>query len=133
LAVPIACGTLELPVMRQLVADLTRSLDEAMARAKDLGEGQEKRRSETERVGERARLLRMFVSYYRAHPDALPVRCAWCGRVSIAGRFVLPEEFVSGDLPQRVRAKATHGICPDCLERENEKARTVRERKSVRS
>jgi hypothetical protein len=114
--------------MRQLVADLMRTLDEAMARAKDLGEGQEKLRSETERVGERTRLLRTFVSYYRAHPDALPVRCAWCGRISIGGRFVLPEEFVSGELPQRLREKATHGICPDCLEHENEKARLGRQR-----
>jgi hypothetical protein len=43
-------------------------------------------------------------------PDPHPLLCAWCGRVrSSADRW---EEGDPGDLDA---AKATHGICPDCL------------------
>jgi hypothetical protein len=55
--------------------------------------------------------LRRFL----ADPTALPVHCAWCRRIQLDGEFIAPEEFLRGDLLERLRRRSTHTICPDCL------------------
>jgi hypothetical protein len=50
----------------------------------------------------------------RGRTDDLPLRCAWCGRISRDGRFVEPEEIEA----HASKARTSHGICPDCFERE---------------
>lgn len=75
-------------------------------------------RPEAERSRRRSRLLRALIRQVQTDPHHLPLHCAWCERIEIAGEFVLPEEFLYGDLPSRLRERATHGICPDCFERE---------------
>jgi hypothetical protein len=74
----------------------------------------------------RARLLREFVGRARRDPSFLPRRCAWCDRIEVEGRYVVPSEFLHGVLPQRLREHATHGICPECLAREQQRADEAR-------
>lgn len=53
---------------------------------------------------------------------ALPFVCAWCERIRTdpgEWRQAQPEDFS--------RAKATHGICPECLARETRAAAADRE------
>ena len=48
---------------------------------------------------------------------ALPTVCAWCQRVrDHAG------DWCERDLPEPAGRIATHGICPDCLERATTRA-----------
>ena len=75
----------------------------------------------------RAEILTAFVGRFRENRDELPLRCAWCGRVEIDGRFVAPEEFLSGDLPERLRERSSHGICPECFERTSREADETRD------
>lgn len=80
-----------------------------------------------ERLHRRTRLLRDFVRRGREDRARLLRRCAWCGRVQVGGdEFVAPEEFLDGELPERDRERATHSICPDCLDREQRNADTTR-------
>jgi hypothetical protein len=37
--------------------------------------------------------------------------------VEVEGEYVDPADFLEGDLPERLRERSTHGICPDCLAR----------------
>lgn len=67
--------------------------------------------SESARLRQRSRLLLRFL----ADPTALPVHCAWCRRIQLDGEFVAPEEFLRGDFLERLRRRASHTICPDCL------------------
>ncbi|HET8528194.1 MAG TPA: hypothetical protein VFL60_04730 [Gaiellaceae bacterium] len=87
----------------------TSALDEQLARSSGAVE-------ETLRLRRRSRLLRGFLDRVRADPAYLPRHCSWCGRIEVDGEFVPPEDFLAGDLPERLRLRATHGICPDCLE-----------------
>jgi hypothetical protein len=74
----------------------------------------------------RARLLREFVGRTRRDPSFLPRRCAWCHRIEVEGEYVDPNEFLEDDLPERLRERATHGICPECLERVQREADELR-------
>jgi|SRR5581483_1482087 len=53
-------------------------------------------------------------------------RCAWCGRIHVAGRWVAVEE-----LPVVARSildsRATHGICTSCLRRLEAEGRSRRD------
>ena len=64
----------------------------------------------------RARLLQAFI--HRSRDGALLLHCAWCGRIELDGIWALPDAFLARGLPERLRERATHGICPDCLARE---------------
>jgi hypothetical protein len=68
---------------------------------------------------------RTLVSHSRALLSSPPIvfdrhglahRCAWCGRLSADE----VEWWDAGELPpdriRLLRLKATHGICPDCIE-----------------
>lgn len=46
------------------------------------------------------------------------MRCAWCDRIKVVDRFLPIDPALVADLAERT----THGICPDCFERENERA-----------
>jgi hypothetical protein len=50
------------------------------------------------------------------HERALLKRCAWCGRISL-GRGWTASDDLPHFVPESVRANASHGICPTCLER----------------
>jgi hypothetical protein len=55
----------------------------------------------------------------RRRPDREPVQrqCAWCGRIEVASAFVRIDDVLVEGLPEPQAAQATHGICPECLER----------------
>jgi hypothetical protein len=91
------------------IREAAHALDVGVARSSGAVE-------ESQRVRRRSELLRGFLDRVRADPTYLPRHCSWCGRIEVDGEFVAPEEFLSGDLPERLRVRATHGICPDCLE-----------------
>jgi hypothetical protein len=84
--------------------------------------------ADAQRQNEVARLLVRFVRQFREDRSALAVRCAWCGRIKVGDDFIAPEQFLDGDLPERLKQRATHGICPDCLRRESEAAEDARTR-----
>jgi hypothetical protein len=44
-------------------------------------------------------------------------QCAWCGRVSVEDAWIDPVRLLDGGLGPRLLRKASHGICPACLER----------------
>jgi len=67
--------------------------------------------AEAAAAAQRARRLDGFLHPLAQEP--LVVRCAWCDRICVAGVWVPP----TGDLTPRLGERATHGICPDCLER----------------
>jgi hypothetical protein len=48
--------------------------------------------------------------------DELTVHCAWCDRIKRGEEWVV-EEVRSVWPGKRRQRPATHGICPDCLER----------------
>jgi hypothetical protein len=77
----------------------------------------------------RSRLLRALVRELQREPGHLPARCAWCGRISLGGSFVRFEDVLLGAPPLRLLARATHGICPDCFEREDAAASEERRRR----
>ena len=99
--------------VEKLMERAARAADEALAAARRGGSAN----GEAVALNRRARLLRAFVASTRRDRSFLPRRCAWCGRVEVDGEFVDPHEFLDGDMPSRLRERATHGICPDCLER----------------
>lgn len=49
--------------------------------------------------------------------------CAWCHRIDCKNEWVAMEKF----LEQGLDATATHGICPDCLEKHAESLGRVKE------
>ena len=114
---PSATGRDLLAALLRRLNDATRAAAESSGRASDAAE----RAAGLQR---RSQLLRGFVEGARRR-EHLPLRCAWCGRVDVGGEFVAPAEFLSGDLPERLRERATHSICPDCLEREQGRADAV--------
>jgi hypothetical protein len=52
------------------------------------------------------------------------VRCTWCNRIKVGGRFVSvdPSTMGDGDLPERT----TPGICPQCFEPVSARAAAAR-------
>lgn len=73
--------------------------------------------------GEELRLIDLLARF--GDVERLPLRCAWCRRIEIDGRFVdiptVPERE-----PDLLRERATHGICADCLDRELRRTATRR-------
>lgn len=57
-------------------------------------------------------------------PDRLLKRCAWCGRATLGGEWLEPEEAERLLAGRSGLPEVSHTICPDCSER------LVRERKS---
>jgi hypothetical protein len=47
-------------------------------------------------------------------------RCAWCGRFDIGGEWLRLDAVGAGQhsITSSLLDRATHGICPQCLERE---------------
>ena len=66
---------------------------------------------------ERASELGAFVRALRRTDPAELVRCAWCGRVAAEGHWIDPHPFLHSGLRERLRQNASHGICPDCMDR----------------
>lgn len=52
-----------------------------------------------------------------ADPERLGLRCAWCDRFEIGNAFVEPPVLAQPP-PPLLHDRATHGICPDCLDDE---------------
>ena len=52
------------------------------------------------------------------------VRCAWCNRIKVGGRFVPLDPAVVG--ADDVAERTTHGICPECFERVSARAAAAR-------
>ena len=50
-----------------------------------------------------------------ADSDRLVLRCAWCGRIELDGDFTAAAGMPRRE-PPLLRERATHGICPDCLD-----------------
>jgi len=50
------------------------------------------------------------------------VRCAWCDRIQVVDRFLPIDPALIADLADRT----THGICPECFEREIARAVAAR-------
>jgi hypothetical protein len=104
------------------VSEGERLVDDLIARARSAAHEAERRASlsapssaAAARDRRRASLLQALLGRLQRDRMHLPLHCAWCGKLEIDGQFVAPEEFLSGDLPVRLRERATHGICPDCL------------------
>jgi hypothetical protein len=70
------------------------------------------------RTRRRSQLLRAFVGLSRGDLQHRPRRCAWCGRIEVAGEFVRGDEFLAGAMPERLAGRSTDGICAECLARE---------------
>jgi len=68
----------------------------------------------TRRVLERVRYLEKFMRV-----------CAWCRKIDFKGEWMPLEEFMR----QGFDTPTTHGICPNCLERQKE---AIERRKSAR-
>ena len=55
--------------------------------------------------------------------------CAWCGCVSFGSGWTSLDQL-PGFVPESVRDRATHGVCPGCLEQlQRQEADRVRERR----
>jgi hypothetical protein len=67
--------------------------------------------------------------------NALLLRCAWCGRFNIGDEWLHLHAVGRGQqsIATSLRDKATHGICPDCLEREQDAADRARVERGSRS
>jgi hypothetical protein len=54
-------------------------------------------------------------------------RCAWCGRFQIGDEWLHLEAIGHGQqqITASLRAKATHGICPDCFAQQPKAERTL--------
>jgi hypothetical protein len=50
------------------------------------------------------------------------VRCAWCNRIKVVDRFIPIDPKLVAHLLERT----THGICPECFERESARAAAAR-------
>jgi hypothetical protein len=50
-----------------------------------------------------------------AEPPRLMTRCAWCGRIRLAGLWVRVEEL-PGFFPRPRLRQVTHGICESCVD-----------------
>ena len=50
------------------------------------------------------------------HLEAFMLVCAWCRRIDCKGEWMRPEDFMK----QGFDTPTTHGICPDCLQRQKE-------------
>jgi hypothetical protein len=98
-----------------LVRALRRRAEEAVSDAEARARDAAVTVAEAHELRRRSQLLRTLVHSLQDDPHHLPRHCAWCRRIEVDGEFVPLEEFLHGDLPLRLRRRATHGICPDCL------------------
>jgi len=101
-----------------LVEALRRRAQEAAADAEARAREAAVTVAEAQELRRRSLLLRTLVHRLQDDPQHLPRHCAWCGRIEIAGTYVESSTFLQGDLPARLRQRATHGICPDCMARQ---------------
>src|SRR5262249_55057547 len=70
----------------------------------------------------RSSQLEAFVRALRKSEPGELVRCAWCGRVRAGAEWIDPSPLLGGNLRERLRRNASHGICPECFERVSMKA-----------
>jgi hypothetical protein len=61
-----------------------------------------------------------------------PTLCAWCGRVEVGGQWIDARSLLTDVLLERLRDKASHGICPDCFDRVSAEAERQRTRRTPR-
>jgi hypothetical protein len=78
-----------------------------------------------------ARARELASQLRRAHKGEIVLRrCAWCGRLAVAGEWLHLEAIGEGQ--QRIATslleRATSGICPECFARESEAAEAKRGR-----
>jgi hypothetical protein len=71
--------------------------------------------ADAQRAVARSELL-TSASQVAHEPDAMVTRCAWCGRLALAGRWTRIEQ-APGFLAGLIARRGTHGICPDCMRR----------------
>ena len=85
-------------------------------------------RERSEQLGSDSRRLHALTAALRsAHSgETMLLRCAWCARMKLADEWLALEEIVRSATPLTadLRAAATHGICPECFERELAVVRT---------
>jgi predicted RNA-binding Zn-ribbon protein involved in translation (DUF1610 family) len=69
-----------------------------------------------------SRLIRDLAQILRdAHNGEVSIRrCSWCGRFDVGREWLYLEAIGEGQLTIAISLleRATHGICPDCQERE---------------
>jgi hypothetical protein len=87
-----------------------RVYDELLRRATEAAAAAERHHQHAVQLTAFVRALR------RTNPGEL-LRCAWCNRISAEGLWIDPQGLLGGSLRERLRQNATHGICPECLER----------------
>jgi hypothetical protein len=95
---------------------LMRRTVEANARAQSL-------RADARRISDLAQLLR------DAHASRiLLTRCAWCQRLKVGDQWLHLEGVGEGQtrIATSLAKNASHGICPDCFDREMERAARLR-------
>jgi hypothetical protein len=78
---------------------------------KRVREAVEKADATSRRAGE----LRAFITALRATEPGELVRCAWCGSVRAGELWLDPSSLLGGNLRERLRLNASHGICPACF------------------
>jgi hypothetical protein len=102
--------------------DLVRRAPEVRAQATAL-------KADSRRIRELAALLRDAEAGKR-----LLLHCAWCDRLDVGGEWLHLEAVGSGQV--RIHAavveRATHGICPECLERVQREAEIKRSQQPSR-
>ena len=85
--------------------------------------------AEADRQHGRARELAAFVRALReSGPADPPTLCAWCHRIAAAGHWIDPRPLLTDTLLDRLRATASHGICPGCYARVSAEAERQRQR-----
>jgi len=93
-----------------LLAALVTRLQDAMSDARAAVD-------RSELVTAAARLMR--------DPAAMAKRCAWCGRLELAGGWRAPQR-APRFLVSTLESRATHTICPDCVRRLEESGQSRR-------
>jgi hypothetical protein len=61
-----------------------------------------------------SRSATLLAASQKQRDGSLATRCAWCGRVSVATRFLEADETPSFVVSSHGPA-LTHGICPECV------------------
>jgi hypothetical protein len=61
-----------------------------------------------------SRSVTLLAAAQKLRDGSLATRCAWCGRISVATRFLAPAETPAFLLSSHGPAM-THGICPECV------------------
>ncbi len=63
------------------------------------------------------------VSQLARNPAAMARRCAWCGRLELGRSWRVPQ-YTPPLLLDTLERRATHTICPDCVERLEQSGRS---------